>query len=126
MTKTHSVYAVHFSDNRIKVGVTSSVVRRMAYYAQEARRNRVDSLTWWSCAPLSYGDALCIEKHFCRQMRECSMPRHREWFDGDAAAFGSVLSALERMRSRAATADEVVADIPFAGQTGQISCGVLA
>lgn len=124
--KTHAVYAVYFSDGRIKVGVTADVPKRMSYYAQEARRNRVDSLTWWSCAPVERWIALRIETHICRHMREFSMQRHREWFAGDTNDFGAFVAALERLRVAAADEGEAPGDLPFMGRHGHVNTGLSA
>jgi hypothetical protein len=124
--RTHSVYAVYFSDVRIKVGITANVPKRMSYYAQEARRNRVDHLTWWSCAPVTHCMALRMETHFCRQVREFAMPKHREWFEGDASDFSAILVALEDFRVALADGHEVAADLPFQGRHGHIATGLNA
>lgn len=126
MTTTHSLYAVHFSDGRIKVGVTSDVSKRMSYYAQEARRNRVESLTWWSCAPLDRHLALLVERHFCREMSDLAMPRHREWFEGDSEAFASVIGALQRLRNSVALPSESVVELPYLGRFGHQRTGARA
>lgn len=120
MSKTHSLYAAYFSDGRIKIGVTADVPKRMSYYAQEARRNRVSSLTWWSCAPIEHGTALLIEKSMCRHMREYAMPRHREWFEGTSTDFQAFISGLERFRVSAADSDESPEDLPFMGSYGHV------
>ncbi len=116
--RTHAVYAVFFSDGRIKVGLTANTQKRMRYYAQEARRNRVEYLTWWASAPTYERFARCIEKHFCREMRPCAIPGHREWFIGDTAAFQSVMGALERLREQFAIDDEAINELPFLGSHG--------
>lgn len=116
----HCVYAVHFADGRIKVGVTADVAKRMSYYAQESRRNRVESIVWWSCAPMDRAFAYLVERHFCREMRDAAMPRHREWFEGNAEAFASVTAALERLRTSVALPEEDVTALPFLGRTGRI------
>ena len=121
---THAVYAVFFSDGRIKVGLTANTMKRMQYYAQEARRNRVQSLTWWASSPTHERFARCIERHFCREMRPCAIPGHREWFVGDAPAFQSVISALERLREQFAVDEESAAELPFLGSCGHAqTCG---
>lgn len=126
MSDRYSVYAVHFADNRIKIGTTGDVPKRMSYYAQEARRNRVEHLTWWSCAPMEKWRALLVERHFCREMRDLSMVGHREWFEGDSAAFASVIGALDRLRGSVAVEGEHKADLPFLGQWGQFVTGAAA
>ena len=124
--KTHSVYAVYFSDARIKIGVTADVAKRMTYYAQESRRNRVRSLTWWSCAPTEKDCAYRIERLFCRGMQDAAISRHREWFEGDASAFQSVIKALDGLRADIASGEEVATDLPFLGRWGHIATEVRA
>ena len=126
MSKTHCLYAVHFSDDRIKVGVTADVAKRMRYYVQESRRNRVEHLTWWSCAPMSKELALIVERHFCREMSSLALACHREWFDGDWAAFASVIAALERLRAGVALPNEAVANLPYMGGYGHLHTGATA
>lgn len=123
---THRVYAVYFADGRIKVGVSANVRRRMSYYAQEARRNRIRCLTWWACAPMDKGLAFLVERHFCREMRGAAMTRHREWFEGDAAAYAAIVPALERLRASVAVPSESVVDLPWLGIDGHVVAEVRA
>lgn len=118
--RSHVVYAVHFDDKRIKVGVTSNIKKRMSYYAQEARRNHVDGLTWWACKPLPKWIAYLIERRFCRANQDIAMPKHREWFDD--VSYDSVLDALVSMRTRCADVlDELADDVRFGGSFGRIN-----
>ena len=114
----HVVYAIHFDDKRIKVGVTSNIQKRLRYYVQEARRNRVEGLTWWASSPAPKSLAYLIERHFCRRNKAIAMPSHREWFDG--VSYASILAALENMRGQCAEAlGEHPADVPYAGSSGR-------
>lgn len=117
--RSHAVYVVYFSDDRIKVGLTANVRKRMRYFAQEARRNRVEHLVWYACAPTRKSFARSIETHFCREMRPCAIAGHREWFIGDTSAFGAVINAIDRLREEFAENDEAVADLGFLGSSGQ-------
>lgn len=116
---THVVYAIYFSDHRVKVGVTADFAKRRSYYQQEAARNRSVCATWWATAPAPKYYALLIEKHFCRANRDLSMSGHREWFEGDSTFYGSVIEALVDLRKRVAKRiGENDADIDFRGQWG--------
>lgn len=123
MMPTHSFYAVHFSDSRIKVGVTADIAKRIGYYTQESRRNRCQHLTWWSSAPAEKRLAYMIERFFCRGMREVSIPHHREWFEGDTKAYASVVAALEVYRADVALPTENMEDLAFLGRHGHVVTG---
>ena len=117
--RTHVVYAVRFSDDRIKVGITANAKKRMSYYAQEAPPNRVNHLVWWACAPTFKRFAMIMEKHLCSELRPQSIPGHREWFIGDTEEFGVVVKAIEIMREKSAMKGEVVEELPFRASSGQ-------
>lgn len=94
-----NVYAICFDDNRIKVGVTANVLKRMRYFAQEARRNRVSGFTWFSAGGFrSKENALLCERVLCRTLASDAMPGHREWVEGGAKDFEFVLSAIAQLR----------------------------
>lgn len=118
--KKYAVYVVHFSNDRIKVGISSQVHERMKYYAQEARRNGVEFVTWWSCKEFdSKSIALFTERILCNELREGAIHRHREWFYGGSKAFAAVIGAVERLRKRLGTeVGNELLDVVFYGDTG--------
>lgn len=124
--KPHVLYAVRFSDGRTKIGISADVERRMTYYAQEARRNRVSHLTWWACKPFKdKSAALLAERVLCRVWKDNAIAGHREWIDG--AEYASVINDAEQLR--ASIGDEVgedAADLPWSGAHGFISTGAQA
>lgn len=90
--KPHSLYVIHFDDNRIKVGISRQIHRRMAYYKQEARRNRVRGFTWWATAPFARRDvAARAEKVLCRVLANAAIEGHREWIEGGPKDFAEII-----------------------------------
>lgn len=84
MNKEYYVYLVLFSTNRIKVGVTGNINKRIKYYKQEAARHgmRIERTEHY----LIMGDkeaALALEKRICKEYRRAAVRNHREWFRGD-------------------------------------------
>jgi len=118
--KQHALYVVYFADQRVKVGITRDVRARMAYYRQEAVRNRVPSVHWWAAAPFQdKGTALLAERLICRSFKQCSMPGHREWFNGDLGDYKAIMAAAERIRAELAhECAAVVPDLPFMARHG--------
>lgn len=94
-----NLYAIHFDDNRVKVGVTSNITKRMSYYAQEGRRNRLSGFTWFAAGGLhTKSDALLLERVLCNALKDLAIQGHREWIEGDAKMFGEVISAISQLR----------------------------
>jgi predicted GIY-YIG superfamily endonuclease len=94
--KIYRVYAVRFTDNRIKFGVSGNIHKRMRYYVQEARRNRVDGVVWYASAPFtSKRDALNCESMLASLTRYMSIPGHREWIDADAGFYPQVIEFIQ-------------------------------
>lgn len=93
-----NVYAVHFDDDRIKVGVTSNTRQRMRYFAQETRRNRGAGFTWFSAGGFDKSGALLAERILCRALADDAMPGHREWSEGTADRYAFVIAAVENLR----------------------------
>lgn len=118
--KPTALYAVMFADQRIKVGISGNVPKRMTYYVQEARRNRVTHLTWWACKPFATkAGALRAEGVLCRVMSSAALPSHREWFEGTAEDFSQIIRWTDELR--ATLGDETGVDrrdIPFLGRHG--------
>ena len=120
----YRIYAVYFSDNRVKIGITSDADQRMRYYSQECRRNRVSWFGWWASAEFSKQSALLAERTICRAYSDLAMLGHREWFDGDSNLYTSVIESAEQLRVALREDHEVVSDIPYQGRQGQ--WGILA
>src|SRR5690349_18341888 len=79
----YRLYVVRFSDNRIKIGISGDVQTRMDCFIQEARRSKIDHVTWWACAPLSSKRvALLVKKGLRRSYSDKSIPTHRDWLLG--------------------------------------------
>lgn len=94
-----NVYAVHFDDDRIKVGVTSNTRQRMRYFAQETRRNRGAGFTWFSAGGFDKSGALLAERILCRALADDAMPGHREWSEGTPERYAFVLEAVNKLRN---------------------------
>lgn len=116
----YRLYVVRFSDDRIKVGISSDVVRRMTYYKQEARRNDVQGIGWWACAPFSCkAEALRAERIVCNACAALVIPRHREWFRGDVTYYAALIDAIEQLRSAMGKETGLAAkDLPYLGMHG--------
>lgn len=122
------LYVVMFSDQRIKIGISGDVSKRMTYYTQEAQRNRVSYLTWWACKPFARrSDALEAERVLCHSLAAAAMPRHREWFDALSSDFPFVIKLADELRL--SLGDEVGndrLDVPFLGSHGSWERGAAA
>lgn len=102
----HRLYVVRFTDDRVKIGISANVKKRMSYYAQEARRNDVDGIVWWaSSAFTSKEGALLAERVMCRAYKEHAIAGHREWIRANCDGFKNVIESGEELRS--ALGDEV-------------------
>lgn len=119
-----TIYVVRFADGRIKFGITSNVRRRIHSYAQEAKRNDVTGLVWWSCKPLrSRVHARAIETDLRHSLRAFTIAGHHEWLRG--IEFSEVMRIAEELRAVFAPAyREVAGDIAYQGQSGSIDCEV--
>lgn len=116
---TH-LYVVHFSDDRIKVGITSDVTRRMSCYRQEAARHDINAVVWWASAPFATKDAaLLAERILCRTYSDFRLPRHREWIRGNPQGFAGVIKTAEKLRELIGDeSEEEKIDLPYLGLTG--------
>lgn len=117
---SHFLYVVRFSDRRIKFGVSANVRRRMTYYRQEARRNNVDGLVWWSAAPfLKKDQALHAERAMRLHFRDYSREHQREWLVRPID-FYTVILAADELRAMLGDESEVEKrDLPYMGAHGQ-------
>lgn len=120
MDQPTAIYVVKFSDDRIKVGITGNVRKRMSYYTQEAQRNRVSHLTWWACKPFHCKrDALKAERVLCRVLADAAIPRHREWFNGTSKDYSDVVRWGDELRATLGSETGVDRlDIPHSGSFG--------
>lgn len=120
MTKNqYCIYVVHFSDGRIKFGITKNLNKRMSYYRQEARRNNVDGLVWWAAKPFEMkSQALHAERTMRLLFRDNSRKYQREWLTIDAN-FLDVMETAEELREYLGIETEVEKkDLPYLGSHG--------
>lgn len=102
----HRLYVVRFTDDRVKIGISANVKKRMSYYMQEARRNDVDGIVWWASTAFDRKEsALLAERALCQAFKPHVIAGHREWFRADSAGFKAVIESTEELR--AAMGDEV-------------------
>lgn len=93
----YCVYVIRFSDGRIKFGITKNLNKRMSYYLQEARRNNLDGLVWWSAKPFDIkSQALHAERTMRLIFRDHSRKRQREWLFN--ANHSCVISTAQELR----------------------------
>lgn len=96
--KDYYIYLVKFSTDRIKVGITSSINKRLKYYKQEAARHgmSIDCIEYH----LIMGDkeaALALEKQICKDYRRASVKNHREWFKGDSSLYHYISGRIHQL-----------------------------
>jgi len=118
-TQEHSIYVVRLCDGRIKVGSTSNVKKRMAYYRQEARRNNRDSLVWYAPKPFPCKEqALHAERAMRLYFLNESKKHQREWLT-NGVDFSVVINAADELRCLIGNeSDEEKADFPWLGVVG--------
>lgn len=114
----YRIYAVYFSDKRIKIGISADAERRMRYYVQESRRNRVQDMTWWASKEFSKYSALLAERTVCRAYADKAISGHRERFEGGLDLFEGISSSIENMRTALAQGGEIAEEIPYQGIQG--------
>lgn len=98
--KDYYVYLIRFSNDRIKVGITSDLDKRFSYYKQEARRHdlRIDQNESYLILAGKKA-ALEIESIICKEYKKISINKHREWFKGDYLMFIFVTCRIQQISS---------------------------
>lgn len=95
----YRLYVVRFTDDRVKIGISADVKKRMSYYAQEARRNDVDGIVWWASTAFAGKDsALLAERVLCRAFKPHAIRGHREWLRANTDGFAAVIDSVETLR----------------------------
>lgn len=113
-------YVVRFSDGRIKIGMTSNLRKRMAYYRQEANRSGISHITWWAAAAFAEKRAcLLMERLLCNSYKHLAIKGCREWLGGDTKVFSEVIQQSEFVRRAfSATADGCGESFGYWSSTG--------
>lgn len=120
LTKKCFLYVVFFSDERLKVGITSDLKKRMRCYRSEAQRNKIDNVFWWAGAAYENKEtALSAERLMCKTYSEFSIPGHREWFHGGKKGFVALMSTAEKVRALLGSENEDAQELlPYMGRNG--------
>lgn len=101
IVSTHRLYVIHFDDDRIKFGISKQVSRRMKYYEQEAKRNRVNGFTWWASPEFSCRkDASMVEGLFRRVLADSAFAGHLEWINGGSQDFSQIIGWGEELSTK--------------------------
>jgi len=120
MKKKCFLYVVFFSDERLKVGITSDLKKRMRCYRSEAQRNQIDQVFWWAGAAYENKEtALAAERLMCKTYAEFSIRGHREWFYGSSKGFSALLDTAGQIRSLiGGESDKDKEFLPYMGSNG--------
>ena len=95
----HVVYVIRFSHDRIKVGRTANVEKRLAYYKQEGRRNGFEVIRHFQTAPLPNAMLAKVLERICLRWAVnavgCrALNRHREWFAGGENSYNMLIDRV--------------------------------
>ena len=120
MTKKCFLYVVLFSDDRLKVGITSDLKKRMRCYRSEAQRNQINNVFWWAGAAYENKEtALAAERLMCKTYAEFSIRGHREWFHGGSNGFTALMQTADQIRALlGGESDYEKEALPYMGKTG--------
>lgn len=110
------MYAIFFSNNRIKVGITKNFKKRMSAYSQEVKRNGIEFASAFGCVPfVNHQHALRLERHICSELSVSRINKQREWFSGDSGMFKNVIDVIQDARLMLSCPDEDKEEIEWRG-----------
>ena len=119
-TKKCFLYVVLFSDERLKVGISSDLKKRMKCYRSEAQRNQIDNVFWWAGAAYENKvTALMAERLMCKTYAEFAVRGHREWFHGGSDGYKTLMQTAEHIRALLGSESDSEKDaLPYMAKTG--------
>ena len=91
---TAYLYVLHFSNGRVKVGMTWSWSQRLNHYERYAKREKRKIVGLQLLGKLDKKLALKIEAAACLRLRAFVVPASTEWFSGGAATFDLACEVL--------------------------------
>lgn len=118
-TYKNVVYILWLSNDRLKVGFTSNIDKRMTYYRQEARRHGIKYGYWWSCAGFrDRREAQFMERVVLIRFGGMQMHGTREWFRCDSKTYQEIIPIVGEIRNELLEGPPGIADeMAYIGRT---------